>query len=249
MFSIEHTTMALSALSRTLAVGYTLDEIINDVTKTTPASFEPTIDYIVIKIPRFAFEKFPHTKVELTTSMRSVGEAMAIGRSFHESLQKALCSLDIGLTGLDDIVFDAAPSTSDDDSEITEPASADDYNKIICSALARPNPNRILFIAQALREGIAIDTIQHLTEYDQWFIDRIAEIVEEERKIKDTGFPQDRDSLRALKKMGFSDQRLATLSSLSEDEVRKIRLDARIITLSFFVGDASHSTVPSCSDS
>jgi carbamoyl-phosphate synthase large subunit len=223
------TGFPIAKVAARLAVGYTLDEIINDVTKTTPASFEPTIDYIVIKIPRFAFEKFPHTKVELTTSMRSVGEAMAIGRSFHESLQKALCSLDIGLTGLDDIVFDAAPSTSDDDSEITEPASADDYNKIICSALARPNPNRILFIAQALREGIAIDTIQHLTEYDQWFIDRIAEIVEEERKIKDTGFPQDRDSLRALKKMGFSDQRLATLSSLSEDEVRKIRLDAGVI--------------------
>ncbi|MGZ8336878.1 MAG: carbamoyl-phosphate synthase large subunit, partial [Allosphingosinicella sp.] len=178
-----------------LAVGYTLDEIQNDITGVTPASFEPTIDYVVTKIPRFTFEKFKDTEALLTTSMKSVGEVMAIGRNFHESLQKALRGLETGLIGLDGY----KPLYGAPRAEIEE-------------ALARPTPDRLLVAAQALREGLSVDEIHAITRYDPWFLERIREIVEVEEAICSEGLPRDAEGMRRLKSMGFSDRRLAELA-------------------------------------
>ena len=210
------TGFPIAKVAARLAVGYTLDEIANDITGgATPASFEPTIDYIVTKIPRFAFEKFPGAEPILTTAMKSVGEAMAIGRNFAELLQKALRSLETGLCGLDDI-------------EIEGFGKGDDMN-VLRGALGTPTPDRLLVVGQALRLGMTAEAIHEASKIDIWFIERIAEIVALENKVKKYGLPEDAENLRKLKFAGFSDSRLATLTGLEEEDVRDMRhrLDVR----------------------
>ncbi|MEL6678984.1 MAG: carbamoyl-phosphate synthase large subunit, partial [Pseudomonadota bacterium] len=189
------------------AVGYTLDELDNDITGVTPASFEPTIDYVVTKIPRFAFEKFPGAEPTLTTAMKSVGEAMAIGRSFHESVQKALASMETGLTGFDEI----------------EIPGGQDSKEAVVAAISAQTPDRLRLIAQAMRMGLSDTDIQAATSFDPWFLTRIREIVETEEEVRVGGLPRDTAGLRALKMMGFTDARLAKLASLPEVEVRRAR--------------------------
>ena len=189
------TGFPIAKVAAKLAVGYTLDEIQNDITGVTPASFEPTIDYVVTKIPRFAFEKFRGSEALLSTAMKSVGEVMAIGRSIHESLQKALRGLETGLIGLDGV------------KELYGASRAD-----IEAALARPTPDRLLVAAQALREGFTVDEVHAIAKYDPWFLERIREIVEAEDSVCRDGLPNDSAGLRRLKAMGFSDRRLAELA-------------------------------------
>ncbi|SDD90512.1 carbamoyl-phosphate synthase large subunit [Paracoccus isoporae] len=203
------TGFPIAKIAAKLAVGYTLDELDNDITKVTPASFEPSIDYVVTKIPRFAFEKFPGSKPELTTAMKSVGEVMAIGRSFHESLQKALASMENGLTGLDEIAI---------------PGAEDEGKPAIIRALSNQTPDRIRVIAQAMRHGLSDDEIHAVTAFEPWFLARIREIIEAETRIRDTGLP-DAEGLRALKMLGFSDARLARLTGRDEAEIRRTRHD------------------------
>ena len=200
------TGFPIAKIAAKLAVGYTLDELDNDITRVTPASFEPTIDYVVTKIPRFAFEKFPGAKPDLTTAMKSVGEAMAIGRSFHESLQKALASMETGLSGLDEIAIPGAPDRA-----------------AIIKALSAQTPDRIRIIAQAMREGLGNDDIQAATAFDPWFLDRIREIVEAEARLRAGGLPLTADGLREIKMLGFTDARLAQLTGREEDQVRRTR--------------------------
>ncbi len=195
------TGFPIAKIAAKLACGYTLDELKNDITKVTPASFEPTIDYVVTKIPRFAFEKFPGAEPLLTTSMKSVGEAMAIGRTFAESLQKALRSLETGLTGFDEITLD------------TDPAA-------IRAALSRATPDRLRLAAQAMRYDFPLDEIQRLTGYDPWFLGEIETIVRTEERVRADGLPGDAKALRRLKSMGFSDARLARLTGQKEAAVR-----------------------------
>jgi len=189
------TGFPIARVAAKLAVGYTLDEITNEITGATPASFEPTIDYVVTKIPRFAFEKFKGSKAELATAMKSVGEVMAIGRNFKESMQKALRGLETGLDGFNRVVE-------------LEGASKDEIN----AALSVRAPDRILKIAQAFREGFTVEEIHALTFYDRWFLRHIEEIIAAEAGITEDGLPNDAAGLRALKSMGFSDKRLATLA-------------------------------------
>ncbi len=203
------TGFPIAKIAAKLAVGYTLDELDNDITQVTPASFEPTIDYVVTKIPRFAFEKFPGAEPLLTTAMKSVGEAMAIGRSFHESVQKALCSLETGLTGFDDIVIPGADGP--------------DANASIVNALSQQTPDRLRVAAQAMRHGLSDDEIHAVTKYDPWFLARIREIVDEEARLIQSGLPREPHALRRLKMMGFSDARLATLTARTESSVRAER--------------------------
>ncbi|MDF1856850.1 carbamoyl-phosphate synthase large subunit [Pseudooceanicola sp.] len=202
------TGFPIAKIAAKLAVGYTLDELDNDITKVTPASFEPTIDYVVTKIPRFAFEKFPGAKPELTTAMKSVGEAMAIGRTFHESMQKALASMETGLTGFDEIAIEGAPDKA-----------------AVIKALARPTPDRIRVIAQAMRHGLDDIEIAAATAYDPWYLARIREIIETEEVVRAQGLPVTEDGLRRLKMMGFSDARLAMLTGRDEDNVRRARMN------------------------
>jgi len=187
-------------------VGYTLDEIANDITAgATPASFEPTIDYVVTKIPRFAFEKFKGAEAILSTSMKSVGEVMAIGRSFAESLQKALRGLETGLTGLDRVfAYEGADPTD------------------IESALARATPDRLLVAAEALRQGFTVERINAIAGFDPWFLKRLAEIVEAEEEVRINGLPSDAKGMRRLKAMGFSDARLAQLALRSAHVQREM---------------------------
>ncbi len=210
------TGFPIAKVAAKLAVGYTLDELDNDITGVTPAAFEPTIDYIVTKVPRFTFEKFPGAEALLTTSMKSVGEAMAIGRSFAESLQKALRSLETGLTGLNEVEIPGV-----DGGEADEQA--------ILAALATPTPDRLLVIAQAFRAGLTTAQVQAACKYDPWFLERIREIVEVENGVRRDGLPEDREGLLGLKKMGFSDARLGELSALPEMEIaaRRRMLDVR----------------------
>src|SRR5271157_3454756 len=204
------TGFPIAKVAAKLAVGYTLDEIANDITGgATPASFEPTIDYVVTKIPRFAFEKFPGAEAVLTTSMKSVGEAMAIGRTFQESLQKALRSLETGLTGLDEI-------------EIEGLGQGDDKNAVR-AALGTPTPDRLLAVAQAMRIGVGNELIHASCKIDPWFLAEIREIIELEQKIKAFGLPEDAANLRVLKAAGFSDLRLAALTGRQESEVARLR--------------------------
>ena len=204
------TGFPIAKIAAKLAVGYTLDELANDITGgATPASFEPTIDYVVTKIPRFAFEKFPGSTPTLTTSMKSVGEAMAIGRTFQESLQKALRSMETDLTGLDDIKIEGL-------------GLGDDKNAIR-AALGTPSPDRILKVAQAMRLGFDESQIYEACRIDPWFLRQIAEIVGTEERIRRHGLPQDEANLRALKAMGFSDERLAKLAGLEASEVAEKR--------------------------
>ncbi len=189
------TGFPIAKVAAKLAVGYMLDEIDNDITGCTPASFEPTIDYVVTKIPRFTFEKFRGSEALLSTAMKSVGEVMAIGRSFHESLQKALRGLETGLIGLDGVkALYGAPRAE------------------IEAALATPSPDRLLVAAQALREGFTVQEIHAIAKYDPWFLERIKEIVDAENEIASEGIPNDVAGLRRLKSMGFSDRRLAELA-------------------------------------
>ncbi|MGP0061366.1 MAG: carbamoyl-phosphate synthase large subunit [Beijerinckiaceae bacterium] len=204
------TGFPIAKVAAKLAVGYTLDEIANDITGgATPASFEPAIDYVVTKIPRFAFEKFPGAEPILTTAMKSVGEVMAIGRTFAESLQKGLRSLETGLNGLDEIEIDGL-------------GLGDDKNALR-AALGKPTPDRLLVVAQALRHGLTAEEIHAACRFDPWFISRIQEIVEIEEKVRACGLPQDAANLRMLKAMGFSDMRLAALVGLTETEVTQLR--------------------------
>ncbi len=196
------TGFPIAKVAAKLAVGYTLDELTNDITGATPASFEPAIDYVVTKIPRFAFEKLPGADETLTTSMKSVGEAMAIGRTFAESLQKAMRSLETGLSGLDDIDIPGL--------------GAGDDRSAVKAALSTPTPERLRIIAQALRLGLSIAEIHSACKVDPWFLEQIADIVAAERSVATNGLPTDRDDLNALKAMGFSDARLASLTGLAE---------------------------------
>jgi carbamoyl-phosphate synthase large subunit len=204
------TGFPIAKVAAKLAVGYTLDELANDITGgATPAAFEPTIDYVVTKIPRFAFEKFPGAEPYLTTAMKSVGEVMAIGRSFQESMQKALRGLETGLTGFNEIAIPGA-------------GEGDDKNAIR-AALGTPTPDRILKIAQAFRMGATVAQVFESCKYEPWFLRQIEEIVQTEAKIRARGLPKDASNLKRLKAMGFSDKRLGELVGLSEDKVRSHR--------------------------
>ncbi len=204
------TGFPIAKVAAKLAVGYTLDEIANDITGgATPASFEPTIDYVVTKIPRFAFEKFPGAEPTLTTAMKSVGEAMAIGRCFAESLQKALRSLETGLTGLDEI-------------EIEGLGKGDDRNAIK-AALGTPTPDRLLQVAQALRLGVSHEEVHASCKIDPWFLEQLQAIVDLEQRVKAHGLPTTPGAFRQLKAAGFSDARLAVLAKMEESEVREKR--------------------------
>jgi carbamoyl-phosphate synthase large subunit len=205
------TGFPIAKVAAKCAIGYTLDEIANDITGgATPASFEPAIDYVVTKIPRFAFERFPGSESTLTTSMKSVGEAMAIGRTFKESLQKALRSLDIGLSGLDEVEIEGADAT-------------DEGRLAMRARLVRPTPDRLLAAAEALRRGLSPEEAADASKYDPWFIRELAEIVEAENWVRANALPQDAESFRALKAMGFSDARLAKLTAQTERDVRRAR--------------------------
>ncbi|HEX3442364.1 MAG TPA: carbamoyl-phosphate synthase large subunit, partial [Pseudolabrys sp.] len=210
------TGFPIAKVAAKLAVGYTLDEIANDITGgATPASFEPTIDYVVTKIPRFAFEKFPGASNVLTTSMKSVGEAMAIGRTFQESLQKALRSLETGLTGLDEITiegFDPEKSVEDNDNK-----------NAIRAALGTPTPERLLKVAQAMRVGASDELIHNACRIDPWFLAELRGIVEAEAEIKAKGLPGTPGPFRRLKSMGFSDKRLGKLTGTDADTVQAKR--------------------------
>jgi carbamoyl-phosphate synthase large subunit len=200
------TGFPIAKVAARLAVGYTLDELLNDITGTTPASFEPTIDYVVTKMPRFAFEKFPGAEALLTTSMKSVGEAMSIGRTFQESLQKALRSMETGLTGLNEIEIKGAPDKS-----------------AIVGALSRPTPDRILTIAQAFRFGLSVDEVAHACKFEPWFLRQIEQLVKIEAELRAKGLPKDAKALLDLKKKGFSDERLAELTGQSAADVARKR--------------------------
>ncbi|MFM8678693.1 MAG: carbamoyl-phosphate synthase large subunit, partial [Alphaproteobacteria bacterium] len=203
------TGFPIAKVAALLAVGYTLDELRNDITGVTPASFEPTIDYVVTKMPRFTFEKFPGTPALLTTSMKSVGEAMSIGRSFAESAQKALRSLETGLNGFNEVEIEGAQGGANRDA--------------IRAALARPTPDRLLVVAQALRHGFTVAEVHAACKVDPWFIERIREVVEAEAGIRAAGLPQDAPGWARIKGMGFSDARLAELSGRGEAEVAAAR--------------------------
>jgi carbamoyl-phosphate synthase large subunit len=204
------TGFPIAKIAAKLAVGYTLDELDNDITGVTPASFEPSIDYVVTKIPRFAFEKFAGSAPHLSTAMKSVGEVMSIGRSFHESMQKALASMETGLSGFDEIEIEGA----------TDPEGG---KAAIIKALSVQTPDRILIIAQAMRHGLSNDEIIGATAYDPWFLERIREIVAAEEEVRKSGLPVTEHGLRKLKMMGFTDARLGKLTGRDEDNVRRAR--------------------------
>jgi len=205
------TGFPIAKVAAKCAIGYTLDEIANDITGgAMPASFEPTIDYVVTKIPRFAFERFQGSDTTLTTSMKSVGEAMAIGRTFQESLQKALRSLDTGLTGLDEIAIEGA-------------ADEDNGRAAVRARLVTPKADRLLVCAEALRRGLSVEEICAASHFDPWFVRQIAEIIETEAAIRAEGLPKHAPAFRALKAQGFSDARLAKLTGQRERDVRAAR--------------------------
>jgi carbamoyl-phosphate synthase large subunit len=204
------TGFPIAKVAARLAVGYTMDELANDITGgATPASFEPTIDYVVTKIPRFTFEKFPGADTQLTTSMKSVGEVMAIGRTFTESLQKALRGLETGLTGLNEI-------------EIPGLGQGDDKNAVR-AALGTPTPDRLRHVAQAMRLGMSHEQIHASCKIDPWFLEQIQAIVDLEAKVRRHGLPATAGALRGLKAMGFSDARLAELAGQTEADVKALR--------------------------
>ncbi|WP_164658276.1 carbamoyl-phosphate synthase large subunit [Tropicibacter sp. Alg240-R139] len=208
------TGFPIAKIAAKLAVGYTLDELDNDITKVTPASFEPTIDYVVTKIPKFAFEKFPGAEPYLTTAMKSVGEAMSIGRTIHESLQKALASMESGLTGFNEIEIPGLTVGVWDE--------ADDKASVI-KAISQQTPDRMRTIAQAMRHGLSDDEIHGVTMFDPWFLARIREIIDAERDLRKVGLPVTAEGLRALKMLGFTDARLGELTGRDENNVRRAR--------------------------
>jgi len=203
------TGFPIAKIAAKLAVGYTLDELKNEITKTTPASFEPTIDYVVTKIPRFTFEKFSSNDAVLGTSMKSVGEAMAIGRNFKESLQKALISLEVGFSGLDRVL-----SLN---------------KKELEKNLKRNVPNKILLVAEAIRKKIHIKKIKRLSKIDSWFVEQIKEIVEAENNIQKKGLPKKYDEFNKIKSMGFSDKKLSEITKISEEIIRRKRTKLKIL--------------------
>ena len=207
------TGFPIAKVAARLAVGYTLDELQNDITQVTPASFEPSIDYVVTKIPRFAFEKYPGSEPLLGTSMKSVGEVMAIGRTFQESMQKALRGLETGLDGFDEIEIDGVAGAADD-------ATA---RAAVVRALGVPTPDRIRVIAQAFRHGLSVDEVNAACAYEPWFLRQIADIVREEGHVRVKGLPSDPTEFRRLKAKGFSDARLAHLTGTTEKAVRLAR--------------------------
>jgi len=213
------TGFPIAKVAARLAVGYTLDELTNDITQVTPASFEPSIDYVVTKIPRFAFEKYPGAEATLSTSMKSVGEVMAIGRTFQESMQKALRGLETGLTGFNEIDIDGVVDVEDE-------ASA---RAAVVRALGQPTPDRIRVIAQAFRHGLSVEEVNAACSYEPWFLRQIADIVRTEGHIRVQGLPTEPTDFRKLKAKGFSDARLAELTGTTEVAVRKARrgLDVR----------------------
>ena len=204
------TGFPIAKVAARLAVGYTLDELMNDITGATPASFEPSIDYVVTKIPRFAFEKYPGSEPYLTTSMKSVGEVMAIGRTFAESLQKALRGLETGLCGLDEI-------------EIENAADPEMGHAAVLRALGQPTPDRLRVIAQAFRHGLSVEDIHAACSYEPWFLRQIETLVAEEARVRAEGLPETAQGFRALKAQGFSDARLAALTGSTEALVRAER--------------------------
>jgi len=208
------TGFPIAKIAAKLACGYTLDELDNDITGVTPASFEPAIDYVVTKIPRFTFEKFPGAEPLLTTAMKSVGEAMAIGRCFAESLQKGLRSMETGLTGLNDVEIEGL-----------DPGAGFEANRdVLRAAISRPTPDRILAIAEALRQGMPVDEAAAVTKYDPWFLDQLKAIIDAEARVKKQGLPTDAAGWLELKKMGFCDARLAELTgatALDASEARR----------------------------
>jgi carbamoyl-phosphate synthase large subunit len=206
------TGFPIAKIAAKLAVGYTLDELANDITMVTPASFEPTIDYVVVKIPRFTFEKFPGTPALLTTSMKSVGEAMAIGRSFAEALQKGFRSMETGLSGLDPV---EAPGDGGPDA--------------FRAALSQPSPDRLLMAAQAIRAGLAIEDIHDCCKFDPWFLRELERIIEAERAVTAFGLPREAGALRRLKALGFSDKQLSELTGKKEPDIAAQRLSLGVV--------------------
>ena len=208
------TGFPIAKIAAKLAVGYTLDELANDITGTTPAAFEPVIDYVVVKIPRFTFEKFPGSPALLSTSMKSVGEAMAIGRSFAEALQKGLRSMETGLSGLDPVE-----------------APGDGGHDAFRAALSKPSPDRLLVAAQALRAGVPVAEIHEACRFDPWFLRELERIVAAERAVERSGLPRDATGMRRLKSLGFSDRRLSVLAGTTPEAVHALReqLDVRAV--------------------
>jgi carbamoyl-phosphate synthase large subunit len=204
------TGFPIAKVAARLAVGYTLDELMNDITGATPASFEPSIDYVVTKIPRFAFEKYPGSEPYLTTSMKSVGEVMAIGRTFKESLQKALRGLETGLTGLDEVEIEGA-------------ADPETGKAAVVRALGIPTPDRLRVIAQAFRHGLTVDEVNAACAYEPWFLRQLQDLVRQEGLVRAGGLPETAEGFRALKAQGFSDARLSHLTRQSEAAVRAAR--------------------------
>ncbi len=213
------TGFPIAKIAAKLAIGYTLDELKNDITMVTPASFEPAIDYVVTKIPRFAFEKYPGSEPSLTTAMKSVGEVMAIGRTFQESMQKALRGLETGLNGFDDIEIDGVTGAEDDAA----------IKAAVIRALGLPTPDRIRVIAQAFRHGLTVEEVQAACAYEPWFLRQIADLIRTEGHVRVQGLPTDATDFRKLKAKGLSDARLGALTGKTEGEVRKARraLDVR----------------------
>ena len=204
------TGFPIAKVAARLAVGYTLDELANDITGgATPAAFEPTIDYVVTKIPRFAFEKFPGAEPNLTTAMKSVGEVMAIGRTFQESLQKALRGLETGLSGLNEIEIVGADT---------------DERSAVRAALGVPTPDRLRHVAEAMRRGFSLEEIYEISHIDPWFLREIQGIVDMEAKIRANGLPETAPWLTRLKAMGFSDARLAELAHRPVEDVAALRV-------------------------
>jgi len=221
------TGFPIAKIAAKLAVGYSLDEIPNDITRVTPASFEPTIDYVVTKIPRFTFEKFPQTQDLLGTQMKSVGEVMAIGRTFKESLQKALRSLEIGVYGFEEVLS-------------ADASNASARRKIIEEKLRKPNSQRLLYIGEAIRDGWKIEEICRITGIDVWFLENIRQIIAAESELRGRAgeirssvggsavAPETASLLARAKSFGFSDRRLGKLAGIGEDAVRGLRLRAGV---------------------
>ncbi len=205
------TGFPIAKVAAKLAIGYTLDELVNDITKSTPASFEPTIDYVVTKIPRFTFEKFKNSEPKLGTAMKSVGEAMAIGRNFKESLQKALISLEVGFAGLDRI----------------KNLSKNEIKK----ELEKNKPNKIILIAEAIRNNIDLNTIHAKTKFDKWFLEQIKEIVDVEKILLKHGLPKKTNELNYVKSVGFSDEKIAELTKKKIQDVKKAREKLGVISI------------------
>jgi carbamoyl-phosphate synthase large subunit len=208
------TGFPIAKIAAKLAVGYTLDELDNDITGVTPASFEPTIDYVVTKVPRFTFEKFPGTQPILSTQMKSVGEAMAIGRTFQESVQKAMRSMETGLTGLNEVPLEG-----------WNPATGELDRNAVLAACGVPWMNRILMLTEALRAGLTIDELNRASGFDPWFLDQLKGIVDAEAEVRRSGLPADAMGLHRLKAMGFSDERLAELTGFQPADIRSKRIE------------------------